>query len=136
MENKICLDTAFIIDLLKNKKEAIDKYQELKNNFFVTTQINVYEIKAGIHRRLQEHIINRELLEFNKFLFNLPVIKLNEESIDESSKINGGLTKAGNIIEDLDILIAGICLTNNCNKIITKNEKHFERIKNLKIISY
>lgn len=136
METKICVDTTFIIDLLKNKKEAIDKYQELRNNFFVTTQINVYEIKSGIHRRLQEHAIKKELAEVNKLLFNLLILRLNEESIDKASGINGELTKAGKIIEDLDILIAGICLANGCNKIITKNKNHFERIKGLSVETY
>ena len=35
-----------------------------------------------------------------------------------------------------DILIAGICIANNCKTIITKNKKHFERIDELDVETY
>jgi predicted nucleic acid-binding protein len=40
------------------------------------------------------------------------------------------------MIDDNDILIAGIMLSNDIRKIITRNSKHFEKITELNIIKY
>lgn len=40
------------------------------------------------------------------------------------------------MIGRFDSMIAGILLANGVDKIITKNVKHFEKIKGLRVISY
>ena len=132
----LCLDTTFIIDLLREKKDALSKFEAIKDHEVYTTILNVYELKAGIQRKFQPHIILRESAAFNKFLANITIFDLNLNSIDKAAEINGELTNQGLIIEDFDILIAGICLANGCSKIITKNVKHFSRIKGLKVETY
>ena len=49
-----------------------------------------------------------------------------------SSQIYTTLKKSGNLIDDIDILIAGIALSNNL-VMVTDNIKHFERIEGIKI---
>ena len=44
--------------------------------------------------------------------------------------------KKGNMISDCDCLTAGIALSNGVNKIVTKNVKHFDRIKDIKAETY
>ena len=46
------------------------------------------------------------------------------------------LDKQGLTINQNDCLIASIILKNGFNKILTRNKKHFERIKNLKVVGY
>jgi len=46
------------------------------------------------------------------------------------------LSIKGEIIEDLDILIAGICIANDCKTIITKNKRHFDMIDGLDVETY
>lgn len=132
----LCLDTTFIIDILKNKQDASTKYKEIKFEDLVTTQINAYEIKSGIHRKFDENIIQNELSIFHNLLASINILNINTNSVERAAEINGELTKSGLIVDDLDILIAGICLANGCNRIITKNVKHFSRIKELKVESY
>ena len=132
----ICLDTAFIIDLLKNRKGAVNKFSELKNVDLATTSISLYEIKAGIYRKYDASLIQSELIQFNDFLESMHILNINNASIQLSAEINGELTKTGSIIGDFDILIAGICLSNGCSRIVTKNVKHFSKIKGLKVETY
>ena len=47
-----------------------------------------------------------------------------------------GLKSKGETIEDFDCAIAAILLSNGVNKIITRNKKHFERIKGLTVLKY
>ena len=54
----------------------------------------------------------------------------------KSSEIYDQLSSKGQLIEDNDILIAGIMLSNGINKIITRNKRHFDRIESLEIITY
>ena len=132
----ICLDTTFIIDFLKSKQEAINKYKELKDKDLVTTHINVYETKSGIYRKFSEDTIIKELSVLDDFMSFIKILHVNMNSVEEAAKINGRLIKNGGIIDDLDILIAGICLSNGCSAILTKNKKHFDKIKGLKVETY
>ena len=64
------------------------------------------------------------------------IFTLNKNSAFVAAKIGAELSSQGQIIEDLDIMVAGICLSNGCTKIVTKNIKHFSRIKGLKVETY
>ena len=44
------------------------------------------------------------------------------------------LKKRGEIIEDMDIMIAATCISNNLI-LITSNKKHFQRVKGLEVLS-
>lgn len=131
----ICLDSSLIVDFLRNKNEAVDIITNLRNEDVVTTIINVYELESGIWVMKNANYVMR-LNNLNTFLSGMGILQLNANSISRSAEIFGELSKGGKIIEDLDILIAGICLANNCNAIITKNIKHFSRIKGLKVETY
>ena len=46
----ICLDTSFIIDFLKERKEAIEFMKKNTEEVF-TTEVNVFEIFIGIYTK-------------------------------------------------------------------------------------
>ena len=67
----ICLDSDFIIDYLKGKKEvvaALEKHEET----LVTTEINVFEIFFGIYRN--KEFSERERLVARDFFGSLEVL--------------------------------------------------------------
>jgi len=131
----ICLDSTLIVDFLRNDESAIDCIGGLYNENIATTIINVYEVESGIWAMKNANYQSR-LENFNRLLSRIRILELDSESVDESARIFGELSREGKMIEDLDILIAGICLVNGCNEIITKNKKHFSRIKGLKVETY
>jgi predicted nucleic acid-binding protein len=52
-----------------------------------------------------------------------------------ASKIGRGLVKAGKMIHPMDLMIGSTALVNDM-ALVTKNKKHFSRIKGLELISW
>ncbi|HLC58092.1 MAG TPA: type II toxin-antitoxin system VapC family toxin [Candidatus Nanoarchaeia archaeon] len=132
----ICLDTTFIIDLLKKREEAYKKFQELKDRECATTLINIYELKIGAYRKLGGGMTSGQLEVINNLMAFIKILPLDALAVEQAAKINAELMKKGELIDDLDILIGGICMANNCKLIITKNKWHFDRIHGLKVEGY
>jgi len=131
----ICLDSNLIIDFLRNQEEAVVCVEALTKENVVTTIINVYELKSGIWAMKNANYQSR-LENSNNLLSRIRILGLDSASVDKSAGIFGELSREGKVIEDLDILIAGICLVNGCYRIITKDTKHFSRIEGLKVEPY
>ena len=66
---------------------------------------------------------------------NVNIFPFDYKSSEEASSIFADLRKIGKILGIKDVLIAGICRSNKLD-LITKNVKHFKRIKDLEIIEY
>ncbi len=90
--------------------------------------ISYYEIVSG----LQSVAANKRIAEFEKFCELIDIINLDKPSILASCKIYAALKKSGRLIDDIDILIAGIALSNNL-VMVTDNIEHFRRIEGLKV---
>lgn len=74
----------------------------------------------------------KRIAEFENFCELIDIINLDKASISASCKIYSSLKKSGRLIDDIDILIAGIALSNNL-VMVTDNTEHFERIQGLRI---
>ncbi len=61
-----------------------------------------------------------------------PILNVDKAVIETFSGIKANIQKTGNIIDDMDLLIASTALTMNLI-LVTNNEKHFNKIKGLKI---
>lgn len=127
----ICLDTSFMIDLLNNKPEATKKAKEFGAGTIVTTSINVFEILFGLYFKPNDG----KLKTFSAFIDSIEVLYLDVLSSSKSAKIRSELMKKGDVIEVTDSLVAGTMLANNCNTIVTR-DKHFERIKEIRVEGY
>jgi tRNA(fMet)-specific endonuclease VapC len=119
---KYLLDTNIISYYLKgieNIKEKISSNIDLLSIFI----ISYYEIVSG----LQSIDANKRIAEFEAFCGLIDIINLDKASISASCKIYATLKKSGRLIDDIDILIADIALSNNL-VMVTDNTGHFERI--------
>ena len=65
----------------------------------------------------------------------IAIIPLNRKAVVEAAKIGGRLTKQGQMMDHMDILIAGSLVTHGCTKLLTKDKQDFERIKEMEIIT-
>ena len=54
----------------------------------------------------------------------------------KSAEISANLDAKGLKVDNVDILIAGIVLSNGYTEILTNNVSHFENIQGLKIYTY
>ncbi len=125
------LDTTFLIDLLRGKKETL-KILNLKEAL-LTTQINMYEIIRGLFLR---GVSSSKMMEIIEMFESIKVLPLDDNAILKSAEISASLIRNGLVISDCDCLMAGIALSKGTDTIVTKNIKHLKRIKGLKIECY
>jgi tRNA(fMet)-specific endonuclease VapC len=93
--------------------------------------ITYYEILSGLKHR----DANKKLEVFLDFAAQNTVLSLTKEAATIASEHYATLCKQGQPLEDIDLLIAGIALSNNLI-LVTHNTKHFERIKGLEIADW
>jgi len=134
----IILDTATCIDYLngnKNLKKVLLKQEDLIH----ITAISIYEINIGLERTKRKISENRYKQLYKiwlEFISGMEIFALGFKEAKKAAEIYDNLESKGLRIDDNDVLIAGIMISNGIKKIITKNVKHFKRIQNIEIVSY
>ena len=129
----IGLDTSAIIDIFRGEPK-IKGFLESNREPLSATIMSYLELYFGLNPENPKHAKEAEYYgEFFKSLYN---IDLTKESCEEASKIFYALQKEGKTIEQFDCVIAASFLKSGIKKILTRNPKHFERIKQLSVISY
>ena len=90
--------------------------------------ITYYEIFGGLKFKKAE----RQIKEFEEFIFNNTIVHISQESAKISGNVYADLRSKGITIGTSDILIAGIAIENSLT-LVTNNEKHYESIQGLRI---
>lgn len=125
------LDSDILIATLRGNEDALRVINALKveGQILATTVINAYELLLGayLHPDVKEKII-----EVGTILNSLTIHSLQSQMTNLAAGISAKLIKTGAIIDFQDIAIATITIANN-EILVTRNVKHFERIKELKI---
>lgn len=127
----VCLDSDIIIDFLRKEKEATRKIIELKNNniTLATTAVNSFELFKGALRSKQKDAID----SLSGLLNSLKILDFNLSASKKAAEILEELRIEGNVIDHSDLMIASIAIVNN-ETLMTRNIKHFERMRELKIL--
>lgn len=128
-----CLDSSFVIDLLRNHpsiKKIMAELDDSDEIIFMPAPA-LTEIVSGIDIHKKE----REIMAINTFLSKVTLLELDKESAWLAGEIESELRRKGELIDIVDIMIGAIALQNK-EALVTKNKKHFERIKGLDLISY
>lgn len=125
--SKYLLDTNIISSYLRGDETLKEKISG-NIDLIATSIISYYEIISG----LLSINANKRINEFEVFCEIVEIVNLDKSSITASCQIYSDLKNSGNLIDDIDILIAGIAISHNFI-FVTDNTKHFKRIKNLKI---
>jgi tRNA(fMet)-specific endonuclease VapC len=125
-----CLDTDFLIGILRGKADAEHKMQELDGDGRqATTAINAFELFYGAYK---SSVILINVQKATSLLDRLDVLPLNLESSEKAGEALASLPSAGEPIDFRDALIAGISLANGLS-LVTRNKGHFARVKGLKV---
>ncbi len=130
MENKICLDTDFLINFLRGKEEELNFIIDNDTLFtFATTPINLFELYLGAYQRMNKN----ELRSIEELSNRLRILNLSNTASNIAARDFIHLRKKGLELDFRDVLISAITKTEDfCLK--TNNKKHFERIPDLKIM--
>lgn len=129
--NRYFLDTSVIVPYLRNNQETIEMINALDGKI-VSSYICMAELFEGVYRMREAVVLEKALVEFFKSLDK--VLGLDTEIAKTFGILRVKLKKSGEIIEDMDILIAATCLANDLT-LVTLNNKHFSRIVGLRLLS-
>ena len=124
---KYLIDSDILIYFLKGKQEVVEKISKIPMDNLYISRINYTELMYGAYNSTK---INQNLTIIEAFLDNFTVLEFTEKSSLIFAKEKARLKKNGNIIADMDLMIASITIENNCT-LISNNIKHFERVQNL-----
>jgi predicted nucleic acid-binding protein len=125
-----CLDTDLLVAILRGKEEAWKKVEEIdEESKGATTTINAFELFFGANK---SQIKNENANKTSKLLERLTVFPLDFSSSRKAAEISATLVTKGETIDFRDAMIASIAIENNLT-IVTRNNTHFKRIKDLKL---
>ncbi|MGO8807745.1 MAG: type II toxin-antitoxin system VapC family toxin [Candidatus Bathyarchaeia archaeon] len=121
----VILDSSIIIDALRKKKSALDLIEAYaEKEQIAITVINKYEILRGAVKKDAELVSGL----ISQFL----IYDLEDSIVNEAVNAHKKLVEKGKMVNELDVLIAGIAIANN-ETLITK-DKDFLSFQSSKII--
>lgn len=128
--NRALIDTDILSFYFKGDPVVIRNFEKYLINFNIIeiSIITYYEITSGLVYRNAL----KQLELFRQFITENIVVPLTENSCKISSEIYSELRLKGELIDDIDLLIAGIAIENDMT-LVTNNANHFSRIPELKI---
>ncbi len=124
-----CLETDFLVDLLRKNPAAHAKLEKLAESTepLSVTPVSAAELFEGAFRSGRPE----ELLKVEDALFKFKLLEFDLPSARAAGELLFQLSKKGEKIGDLDTLTAAIALRHD-QTIITKNKKHYAKIHRLK----
>ncbi|MBI2529624.1 MAG: type II toxin-antitoxin system VapC family toxin [Candidatus Diapherotrites archaeon] len=124
------IDTDVAVDYLKGNPRIVQVLSSEQEVFI--TSITLAELFYGVHNSddIEKH--KSKLLDF---LSQVRVLNLDYNSCELFGRIKSRLKKSGNIVGDLDLIIASIALSNGF-ALTTNNISHFQKIEELKVENY
>lgn len=129
----IGLDSCAIIDFADGN-ESLKKFLDEIKEPLAVNQISYLEIMFGLDLDNENYKMEEDF--YDNFFQSISNLELDNAASKKASHIFWDLRKKGKSIEEFDCIIAGIYLSNSIDKIITKNAKHFSKIKGLKVLNY
>lgn len=126
--NPALIDTDIVSYFLKGNEKVFIKFQEYLKHFSTIniSIITYYEIISGLTFKNA----TKQLDIFENFCSTASILNITKDSIKKSAEIYSKQRVKGEAVDDIDILIAGIALSNNL-VLVTNNIKHFGKIVEL-----
>jgi len=122
----IVADTDVLIDFLRGRGEGARRVAiELETRSFGTTAITAFELRSGA--RTVQHRTRVDTL-----LDAMTILPFGPEEARTAAEIRQQIESQGQAIGMADYMIAGVCIATD-SVLLTRNRKHFERVKNLKL---
>jgi tRNA(fMet)-specific endonuclease VapC len=124
------LDTNICIYAIKQKHEKLlDLIKEKSGEGLFISPLTVAELEFGVQNSQQ---VDRNRIAMIKFLFYFNILNFDGSDAIEYGKIKAELRKKGQIIGQIDLLLAAQAV-NRKMTLITNNLKEFLRVDGLKV---
>lgn len=130
LEDNFLVDTDIIIYWLNNKYPQINqKISVIGDDKIFISSITAAELFYGAYNSSKPE---KNLKLINELILDINIVNFDPKAGEQFGNIKVELKKTGKIINDSDLFIAATAISTNMI-LVTNNEKHFQRIKNLKI---
>ena len=126
------LDTDTIILSLKGHA-AVKK--NLHQHFYDPIKISVITLMELYYGAYKSEKIESNLAKIKTLENSLEIIPLGKESVEIFGIYKAKLEKAGNPLDDFDLILGSCALSHNL-VLVTNNVQHFQRIEGLKITNW
>ena len=130
----VCLDTTFLVDLVRAKPEAERKllhYLE-SDERITTTPVNAAELFDGAYSTRSRRT---EAERVGGLLEHLELLELSLDVCEKYGRLVNDLKAKGSPIGDLDTLVASTAIVHR-QVLLTRNKAHFEKVPGLVVESW
>lgn len=127
------LDSTFLIDVLRGSSDVIDLIEDVDatGTPFVSA-VTVMELYEGIHLA---DATEDERTKVRELLTDINELPFDRECAIRAGRINAKLVSSGEPIDETDVMIAATAFVHD-HPVVTRNVAHFERIDDLRVVSY
>jgi predicted nucleic acid-binding protein len=129
---KLLLDSDILIYFLKGNRQVVEHVAKHDPEDLLTSRINYTELIYGAYNSSR---VENNLRIILPFLENFEILEFDKSASEIFAKEKAHLKKRGTLIADMDLMIASIAIANDV-ALVTNNFKHFERVKNLKLVRW
>lgn len=128
------VDTSIFVDCLRKNvvpasKSFIKSLQDVNTGY--TSTITIAELSVGVHLSPKKDALEKTL----NLLAPVILVDIDRNIALEGGRIYSSLVRSGEEIELNDCLIAAAAISVGVDVIVTRNKKHFERIKGVRPVT-
>jgi predicted nucleic acid-binding protein len=124
---KYLVDSDYVADYLNGQLRSVAIVDSLREDGLGISVITFGEVHEGILYSRQR---DADETNFNDFLRSVSVLPVTRRIMRFFAEVRGQLRVQGQLIGDMDLLIASTALANDLT-LVTRNARHFERIPGL-----
>ena len=130
----VVLDTDFLIDLMHGQAQAVRLLEELLDapDPVGISAITVMQLYHGVSRAA---VPAAETDRIEKALKGIATYDLTRGIAAEAGRVDGELVARGEGIDPADVIIGSTALQRN-EPVVTRNTRHFSRMKGLRLVAY
>lgn len=122
----IVADSDVLIDYLRGRGDFARRVElELQSRWFATTAITAFELRSGARTPRQKNAVDTLLDAMSVLPFGIEEARI-------AAEIRLDVESRGQPIGMADYMIAAVCIATD-SVLLTRNRKHFERVKDLKL---
>jgi len=123
------VDSDRLIDAISGIRSALEVLERLAPDGLAISIVTLGEISEGAYMFLDPE---RHLPSLRTFVTGYAILLLDEPSVTHFARVRALLRQSGNLIPDMDLLIAATALRYGLI-LVTRNVRHFQRVPDLRI---
>ncbi len=123
------LDTNILVDLIRGKENTAERIRTLGLQHCAISDLTLFELYCGAQASLRKE---ENLALIDRLATEITVLP-SAAGYREAARQKVRLNRAGERIEDIDLMIGCTAIAHNCT-LLTDNKKHLSRLEGLTLL--